>query len=88
MMGCLIASTSARLDLPLFTANLKHFEPLLGRSRRDPTEAWDLLSFSGGRAQQPRQGANVRLWRREWVVLEVPCVSVRGASSCALRSSG
>ena len=30
MMDCLIASASYRLKLTLFTANLKHFKPLLG----------------------------------------------------------
>ena len=30
MMDCLIASAAHRLNLPLFTANLKHFLPLLG----------------------------------------------------------
>lgn len=30
MMDCLIASTARRLNLPLYTQNKKHFEPLLG----------------------------------------------------------
>ena len=36
MMDCLIASTAQRLDLPLFTPNLKHFVPLLGPLARKP----------------------------------------------------
>jgi len=30
MMDCLIASTAQRLGVPLFTPNLKHFQPLIG----------------------------------------------------------
>lgn len=30
ILDCLIASVSQRLQLPLYTANLKHFAPLLG----------------------------------------------------------
>jgi predicted nucleic acid-binding protein len=30
MMDCLIASTAYRLNIPIFTSNLKHFRPLLG----------------------------------------------------------
>lgn len=30
MMDCLIASVSHRLQVPFYTANLKHFTPLLG----------------------------------------------------------
>lgn len=30
MMDCLIASVSYRLQVPLYTTNLKHFAPLLG----------------------------------------------------------
>lgn len=30
MMDCLIASVSFRLQLPVYTVNLKHFRPLLG----------------------------------------------------------
>lgn len=30
MMDCLIASTSARLQIPLFTRNLKHLTLLIG----------------------------------------------------------
>jgi predicted nucleic acid-binding protein len=36
MMDCLIASAAHRLDLPLFTRNLKHFVPLLGPLARKP----------------------------------------------------
>lgn len=36
MMDCLIASAAHRLDLPLFTRNLKHFAPLLGPLARKP----------------------------------------------------
>jgi predicted nucleic acid-binding protein len=31
IMDCLIASTSYRLQIPLYTKNLKHFRPLLGQ---------------------------------------------------------
>ncbi|HSS78887.1 MAG TPA: PIN domain-containing protein [Thermoanaerobaculia bacterium] len=30
MMDCLIAASAQRLQLPLFTRNLKHFQPLIG----------------------------------------------------------
>lgn len=33
---CLIAAPSHRLQLPLFTRNLKHFTPLLGNLAREP----------------------------------------------------
>ncbi|MBL8130516.1 MAG: PIN domain-containing protein [Anaerolineae bacterium] len=33
---CLIASTSARLQIPLFTRNLKHLAPLLGALAVEP----------------------------------------------------
>ncbi len=36
MMDCLIASAAHRLDLPLFTRNLKHFVPLIGPLARKP----------------------------------------------------
>jgi predicted nucleic acid-binding protein len=36
MMDCLIASAAQRLNLPLYTANLKHFLPLLGSLARKP----------------------------------------------------
>jgi len=36
MMDCLIASTAFRLNLPLFTPNLKHFRPLLGDLAQKP----------------------------------------------------
>lgn len=36
MMDCLIASTAQRLGVPLFTANLKHFQPLIGDLARRP----------------------------------------------------
>jgi predicted nucleic acid-binding protein len=36
MMDCLIASAAHRLDLPLYTPNLKHFLPLLGARARKP----------------------------------------------------
>jgi len=36
MMDCLIAATSHRLGVPLFTRNLKHFKPLLGAQARRP----------------------------------------------------
>jgi len=36
MMDCLIASVSHRLQLPLYTHNLKHFAPLLGSLAQKP----------------------------------------------------
>jgi predicted nucleic acid-binding protein len=33
---CLIAAPSYRLQLPLFTCNLKHFAPLLGKLAQEP----------------------------------------------------
>lgn len=36
MMDCLIASVSHRLQLPLYTHNLKHFSPLLGDLAQKP----------------------------------------------------
>jgi predicted nucleic acid-binding protein len=36
MMDCLIASASQRLGLPLFTRNMKHFQPLLGSLAQKP----------------------------------------------------
>ncbi len=36
MMDCLIASASHRLQLPLYTHNLKHFAPLLGDLAQKP----------------------------------------------------
>lgn len=36
MMDCLIASVSHRLQLPLYTHNLKHFTPLLGDLAQKP----------------------------------------------------
>jgi len=36
MMDCLIASVAHRLELPLFTHNLKHFAPLLGELAQKP----------------------------------------------------
>jgi predicted nucleic acid-binding protein len=36
MMDCLIASTAQRLGLPLFTRNLKHFQPMIGRLAQKP----------------------------------------------------
>jgi|ERR1041385_7250061 predicted nucleic acid-binding protein len=33
---CLIASTSHRLQIPLFTANIKHFQPLIGPLAQKP----------------------------------------------------
>ena len=35
-MDCLIASANHRLDIPLYTRNLKHFTPLLGDLARKP----------------------------------------------------
>lgn len=36
MMDCLIASVSQRMDVPLFTINLKHFTPILGAMAQKP----------------------------------------------------
>jgi predicted nucleic acid-binding protein len=36
MNDCLIASASIRLQLPLYTTNLKHFTPLLGSLAQRP----------------------------------------------------
>lgn len=36
MMDCLIAAPAYRLQLPLFTQNLKHFAPLLGPLAQKP----------------------------------------------------
>jgi predicted nucleic acid-binding protein len=36
MMDCLIASASQRLQIPLYTTNLKHFTPLLGSLAQKP----------------------------------------------------
>jgi predicted nucleic acid-binding protein len=36
MMDCLIASVSHRLQVPLYTHNLKHFTPLLGDLAQKP----------------------------------------------------
>jgi predicted nucleic acid-binding protein len=36
MMDCLIAATAHRLKVPLFTRNLKHFQPMLGGLARRP----------------------------------------------------
>lgn len=36
MTDCLIASTVRRLNVPIFTSNLKHFEPLLGELAQKP----------------------------------------------------
>ncbi|HBL27175.1 MAG TPA: hypothetical protein DD490_10105 [Acidobacteria bacterium] len=36
MMDCLIAASAHRLALPLFTRNLKHFQPMLGRLAHKP----------------------------------------------------
>jgi tRNA(fMet)-specific endonuclease VapC len=36
ILDCLIASVSRRLQLPLYTINLKHFTPLLGDLARKP----------------------------------------------------
>ena len=35
-MDCLIAAPSQRLQLPLYTPNMKHFVPLLGALARQP----------------------------------------------------
>ncbi len=36
MMDCLVASVSHRLQIPLYTHNLKHFAPLLGELAYKP----------------------------------------------------
>lgn len=36
MMDCLIASVSQRLQIPLYTQNLKHFIPILGDLAQKP----------------------------------------------------
>jgi predicted nucleic acid-binding protein len=36
IMDCLIASVSYRLQVPLYTRNLKHFTPLLGALAQTP----------------------------------------------------
>ena len=36
VMDCLIAASAHRLDLPVFTRNLKHFQPLIGPLARSP----------------------------------------------------
>lgn len=36
LIDCLIASVNARLNLPLYTRNLKHFSPLLGDLAQNP----------------------------------------------------
>ena len=36
MMDCLIASVSHRLQIPLYTRNLKHFTPLIGPLAQSP----------------------------------------------------
>jgi len=36
IMDCLIAAPAARLRLPLYTHNLKHFAPLLGELAQQP----------------------------------------------------
>jgi predicted nucleic acid-binding protein len=36
MMDCLIASVSQRMDVPLYTTNLKHFTPMLGGQAQKP----------------------------------------------------
>jgi hypothetical protein len=36
VMDCVIAAASHRLGLPLYTRNLKHFEPMLGALARKP----------------------------------------------------
>jgi len=35
-MDCLIASTAFRLQVPLYTRNLKHFAPMLGELAQQP----------------------------------------------------
>lgn len=36
MMDCLIAASAHRLEVPLFTPNLKHFQPLIGSLAQRP----------------------------------------------------
>ncbi len=36
ILDCLIASTAHRLQIPLYTRNLKHFKPLLGDLAQSP----------------------------------------------------
>lgn len=36
VLDCLIASTAYRLNIPLYTRNLKHFKPLLGELTLNP----------------------------------------------------
>lgn len=36
MVDCLIASVNHRLQIPLYTANLKHFGPLIGNLAQKP----------------------------------------------------
>lgn len=36
VMDCLIAASAYRLDVPLFTRNLKHFQPLIGSLAQRP----------------------------------------------------
>lgn len=36
MMDCLIASTAQRLGVPIFTPNLKHFQPMIGTLAKKP----------------------------------------------------
>lgn len=36
MMDCLIASVSQRLQIPLYTHNLKHFTPIIGNLAQSP----------------------------------------------------
>lgn len=35
-LDCLIAATSYRLQIPLYTRNLKHFAPLIGQLAQNP----------------------------------------------------
>ena len=36
MMDCLLAASAKRLGLPLFTHNLKHFQPMIGNLAQKP----------------------------------------------------
>ena len=36
MMDCLIAASAHRLEVPLFTRNLKHFQPMIGPLAQKP----------------------------------------------------
>lgn len=36
MMDCLIAASAQRLEIPLFTRNLKHFQPMIGPLAQKP----------------------------------------------------